>query len=163
MEEPGVWEEQCLWRSECEINHGLSAAQGATPSPPTMLKGQLNLIAWGFFYPKWLLLQPDSVMGPVHPVQQGSGEKDRGSLKISSLTAPRLIPSHILLFNRHAQKCSRVSSDSLRILCLPSTSLPVLLRLEPQETLKKVRSLQPFLFHSQKLAVKPITAAERYK
>lgn len=83
VEEPGVWEEQCLRRSDCEINHGLSTAQGATPSPPTMLKGQLNLIAWGFFYPKWLLLQPDSVMGPVHPVQQGSGEKDRGSLKIS--------------------------------------------------------------------------------
>ena len=60
MEEPGVWEEQCLWRSDCEINHGLSTAQGATPSPPTMLKGQLNLITWGLFHPKWLLLQPDS-------------------------------------------------------------------------------------------------------
>lgn len=83
MEEPGVWEEQCLWRSDCEINHGLSTAQGAMPSPPTMLKGQLNLITWGLFHPKWLLLQPDSVRGPVHPVQQGSGEKDKGSLKIS--------------------------------------------------------------------------------
>ena len=67
-----------MWRSDCEINCGLSTAQGVLPSPSTVLKGQLNLLTWSLFHPRWLLLQPNSVTSPVHSIQQGSGEEDQG-------------------------------------------------------------------------------------